>query len=350
MIALSGLGWDDSFADAFASSLARPGVVPGRVSRPGRGASLVLTDSGEVLAHAAGSSADGRAGGTPAVGDWVGVDVSLDPPRLAGLLPRRTAFTRHDTGNSTVEQVLAANVDTCFLVVALNTWPNLRRLERFLALAWESGAAPVVVLTKSDTCRDVEAAVEAVESCALGVPVHAMSAVTGEGVDALSAYVGGSSTVVFLGQSGVGKSTLVNRLLGIPAMGTQAIRGDGKGRHTTTHRELRVLPGGGVLIDTPGLRGIGLWGAEDGLDKTFADVEELAAACRFHDCAHASEPGCAVLEAIEEGRLESRRLDSYRHLQKELRSVALRKDARLRAQARREAKTFYRTIRHQPHR
>jgi ribosome biogenesis GTPase len=226
--------------------------------------------------------------------------------------------------------VLAANVDVVFVVVALGAAPNLRRLERFLALAWESGAQPVVLLSKADLCPDLPSVVASVVGAAPGAPVHAVSNVTGDGVEEVRSYLRPGTTVVLLGASGVGKSTLANRLLGTSYLATTAIRGDGKGRHTTTHRELIPLPGGAVLIDTPGLRGLQLWDAESGLDQAFAEVEALFGDCRFTDCAHETEPGCAVLAALADGRLEPRRWESYRKLQRELHFVAAKQDHLLR--------------------
>jgi ribosome biogenesis GTPase len=247
------------------------------------------------------------------------------------VLARRTAFVRHSSAEATVGQVLAANIDVVFVTVSLATTPNLRRLERFLALAWESGAQPVVLLTKADLCDDdLPSVVASVARAAPGCPVHAVSAVTGLGIDDVRSHLAPGTTLVLLGVSGVGKSTLVNRLLGADYLATTAIRDDGKGRHTTTHRELIPIPGGAVLIDTPGLRGLQLWDAEEGLDRTFAEVEALFGNCRFSDCAHRTEPGCAVLAALADGSLEPRRWESYQKLQRELRHIAARQDVLLR--------------------
>ena len=232
--------------------------------------------------------------------------------------------------------MLAANVDVVLLVAGLDGDFNLRRLERYLATAWESGAQPAIVLSKADLSEDVEAAVAEAESVAVGVPVHPVSCVTGEGVEELRAYLTDNRTVALLGSSGVGKSTLVNRLLGEELQVTKEIAEDGRGRHTTTSRQLIRLPGGALLVDTPGLREIQLWDADEGIQEAFADVDELAADCRFNDCAHMREPGCAVQEAIHAGRLPRERLQSYRALQRELRRLALKQDARLRSEERKK--------------
>ena len=350
-LSLTSLGWDESYQDAF-EPYADSGLVPGRVGRPDRGSHLILTADGPVPAAPAPSI---RTAGErdplalPTVGDWVAVR-SGEHALIEAVLPRRTAFVRRTSGNATVGHVLAANIDVVFLVVALHPAPNLRRIERFLALGWESGAQPVLVLSKADLCDDVEAAGDLVATAAPGVDIVPVSAMTGDGLDVLATYPAGDRTVALLGVSGVGKSTLVNSLLGGTHMTTTAIRSDGKGRHTTTHRELVPLPGGGVLIDTPGLRGLSLWDAEDGLEQAFSDVEELAGKCRFRDCAHDSEPGCAVTAAVHTGMLPARRLASYRHLQRELAHLARKQDARLASEERRRWKAIGKSLRNQPSR
>jgi ribosome biogenesis GTPase len=271
------------------------------------------------------------------VGDWVAYAGGL----IHGVLPRRTAFVRRAAGNETVEQVLAANIDTVFLVMAFYRDLNPRRLERYLALAWESGADPAIVLTKLDLADDADAAITEIESVALGVPVHPVSAVTGEGLDELEPYLGPGRTVVLLGSSGVGKSTLVNALLGEERQATKEIRAfDGRGRHTTTARELIGLPGGGLVLDTPGMRELQLWEAAEGLIGTFGDIDELALTCRFSDCSHESEPGCAVRDAVDADRLES-----WRKLGRELRHLELKQDARARSEARKEWRRFTKSMR-----
>lgn len=328
MTTLPDLGWDtgrDTEFDPFSAT-----CVPARVARPDKGSYVLLSESGPLRGEVSGALRHAALDATalPTVGDWVAVRPGDGV--IEAVLPRRTAFVRHGSANATVGQVLAANVDVVFVVVALATSPNLRRLERFLALAWESGAQPVVLLTKADLWDDLPSVVADVTAAAPGCPVHAVSSVTGLGVDDVRQHLAPGRTVVLLGASGVGKSTLVNHLLGAEHLATTAIRGDGKGRHTTTHRELIPLPGGAVLIDTPGLRGLQLWDAEEGLDRAFAEVEALIPYCRFSDCSHRTEPGCAVLAALADGTLAERRWESYQKLQRELRHLAMRQDVLLR--------------------
>nr|MBA3812403.1 ribosome small subunit-dependent GTPase A [Caulobacteraceae bacterium] len=253
------------------------------------------------------------------------------------VLPRRTAFTRKAAGPGGGVQVVAANVDVAFLTASLGGDPNPRRLERYLASAWQSGATPVVLLTKADLCPDLDAAVASIERLAAGAPVHALSALTRQGLEALNAYLMPGRTAVMVGSSGAGKSTLLNALLGSERMVTQAIREqDGRGRHTTSHRELILLPGGGLLLDTPGMRELGLWDSEEGLAATFEDIEALAAGCKFSDCAHGAEPGCAVRAAIAQGVLDEARLRSHQKLQRELDHLQSKENPVLRAAKRRQ--------------
>ena len=326
MPALEALGWDAASVSAF-EQLQEDNLFPARVAAQHRGEYVLIAEEGELRARAAGRLFyDHEVGGElPAVGDWVGV---RPPATITSILPRRSAFVRKTAGLGSTEQVLAANVDSAFLLAGLDDDFSLRRLERYVTTAWESGAAPVVVLTKTDLCADVDEAVLAVESVAIAVPVHAVSNVSGDGLDALDSYLAPGRTVVLLGSSGVGKSTLLNRLAGQALMRTRALAADGTGRHTTTHRELVQLPGGALVIDTPGLRELQFW--EGDLSAAFEDIEALASACRFRDCAHAREPGCAVLAAVDGGTLELDRLRSWRKLQRELESIAARTDRRLR--------------------
>jgi ribosome biogenesis GTPase len=326
---LAAHGWSEELERAFASR-SGPGHEPGRVLVGGRGLYRVAAEATEVEAvvsgrfrHEASSAAD-----FPAVGDWVVLERRDGGARatIHSLLPRRSWFSRSAGTEIVDEQVAAANIDAVFLVSAVNHEFNLRRLERFLALAWSSGAMPVVVLNKADLADDVPARVAEAMGIAGGAPVHAVSAVTGEGLEALAPYLGHGRTVALLGSSGVGKSTILNTLLGRERQRTQAARSDDdRGRHTTTRRELVLLPGGGALVDSPGMRAIGLWDADAGLDEAFADIETLAADCRFGDCRHESEPGCAVRHAIETGELAAERLDSQRKLERELRSLEKRR-------------------------
>jgi ribosome biogenesis GTPase / thiamine phosphate phosphatase len=327
--ALEELGWDVDWASSF-EQLEDDNLVPARIAAQHRGAYLVWSADGELRARPAGRLFYAHEVGAPipAVGDWVGVQQSGDAATITSILPRRSAFVRKRAGISSDEQVLAANVDAAFLLAGLDDDFSLRRLERYITTAWDSGAEPVVVLTKSDLCPDVGDALLQVESVAIGVPVYPLSNVTGVGVDELTPHLRPGRTVVLLGSSGVGKSTLLNRLAGTELMRTAAIAADGTGRHTTTHRELVQLPGGALVIDTPGLRELQFW--EGDVNAAFEDIDELAADCRFRDCAHAREPGCAVLAAVDKGRLELDRLRSWRKFQRELEAVAARTDHRLR--------------------
>jgi ribosome biogenesis GTPase len=322
---LDALGWDAEFASAF-EQLQDDNLFPARVAAQHRGEYVLLAEAEEVRAKAAGRLFyEHKVGGQlPAVGDWVGV---TPPATISSILPRRSAFIRKHAGDDSTEQVLAANVDAAFLLAGLDDDFSLRRLERYITTAWESGASPIVVLTKADLCDDVPAAVLAVESVAIGVPVHAVSNVLGTGLDALAPYLQPGRTVVLLGSSGVGKSTLLNRLAGTEVMRTRAVAADGTGRHTTVHRELVPLAGGGLVIDTPGLRELQFW--EGDITAAFEDIEALATECRFRNCAHTTEPGCAVLAATDAGTLELDRLRSWRKLQRELEAVAARTDRRL---------------------
>jgi len=330
---LPALGWSTHFAEQFEPHAA-DGLAPGRVGVQHRGIYVVLGDEGETEAHVSGRLH--HEGQIPAVGDWVGHRDGV----IHAVLERRSAFVRRAAGLETVAQVVAANVDTAFLVTSLNGDVNPRRLERYLMLAWESGADPVVVLTKLDLADDLEAALASVESVAIGVPVVAVSSITGEGLDALAPSLGEGTTAVLLGSSGVGKSTLVNALLGEERQRVAEIRADGRGRHTTVHRELLLVPGGGLVLDTPGMRELRLWDADSGISDTFGDIEELAATCRFSDCEHRTEPGCAVRGAVDPGRLES-----WRKLARELERLELKQDRRAEAEARKARRRFARSIR-----
>ncbi|NEA67386.1 ribosome small subunit-dependent GTPase A [Streptomyces sp. SID12488] len=349
-------GWDADWEAEFAP-YAGQGLLPGRVVRVDRGQCDVVTPVGTVRADTE-FVVPRDPMKVVCTGDWVAVDPEGSDPRyVRTLLPRRTAFVRSTSSKRSEGQVLATNIDHVVICVSLAAELDLGRIERFLALAmssssgeallntsafsWHSGAQPVVVLTKADLVPDTTTLsylVQDVEAAAPGVPVLTVSSTDGDGIDVLAAVVAGG-TAVLLGQSGAGKSTLANALLGVDVMEVQATRdADGKGRHTTTTRNLLVLPGGGVLIDTPGLRGVGLWDAGTGVGQVFAEIEELAAGCRFQDCAHTAEPGCAVLEALDSGVLAQRRLDSYRKLQRENQYIVAKTDARLRAEIRKDWK------------
>jgi ribosome biogenesis GTPase len=348
---LDDLGWNDFFAAAFAP-YAEQDLVPARVVAQ-KGLTQVSTGEMETYADLAGKlrhelKGPGGAAGYPAVGDWVALRPSTGDGRavIHAILPRKSRFSRKSPGHRTEEQVVAANVDTIFLVSGLDGDFNPRRIERYLTAAWDSGARPVVVLNKLDRCDDPEGCLLEAQSIAMGVPVHRVSALTGENVGDLAAYLGPGQTVGLLGSSGVGKSTLTNRLLGREVQRTAEVReGDDRGRHTTTHRELFVAPTGGLLIDTPGLREIQLWEGDQGIESAFADIEELAEGCRFADCQHKGEPGCAVEAAAESGELPPERLESYRKLQRELRQIQIRHDEIARIQEKKKNKSTQRALR-----
>ena len=318
------LGWDSHFDEKFKAT-AREGEVPARVVAD-FGAEYLVHD-GTAPQRAAARRAD------PAVGDWVRLESGL----INGVVERRTAFSRHAAGTESREQVLAANVDVA-LVVAAATDVNARRIERYLTIAWQSGAVPLVLLTKADVAGSPQTLRDELAAVSMGTPVIATSSVTGEGIDEITRSLLPARTGVLLGPSGAGKSTLINRIVGSDLMRTRAIHRSGEGRHMTSHRQLVQLPGGGMIIDTPGLREAQLWEGEDALGSLFADIEQLALRCRFPDCAHASEPGCAVKAALDAGLLDAGRLHGYRKLQRELRAVAARSDARLRQDERRKWK------------
>lgn len=312
-------GWTEAVAADYLPLLA-PEHVPARIVRMDRSECDAVTPAGPVRATCT------RDLTGLCTGDWVGLDADKT---VRQLLPRRSAIVRSSASGRSVAQVLAANVDTVLICTAADGDVDLGRIERLLALAWESGAQPIVVLTKADAADDIP--LDAVRAVAPGATVLTVSATADTGLDILTALLDG--TVALLGPSGAGKSTLANALLGAEVFATNAVRAvDGKGRHTTVHRELRPLPGGGTLIDTPGLRGVGLYDATEGIAKTFSDIESLTADCRFTDCAHESEPGCAVRAAIDNGTLPERRLTSYRKLAKENEYQAAKTDKRLAAE------------------
>jgi ribosome biogenesis GTPase len=321
---LATLGWNAGLAEKL-----EPGLIPGRVLAAHRAAYDVQTADGAVRTRLPGRLVHENV--DVAVGDWVGLSDGL----IRTVLPRRSAIVRSAAGRTSEAQTLAANVDTAFVVTSLGPDLEPRRIERYLVTIWESGATPEIVLTKSDRMDDPWPLVAEVEAVAVGVAVHVVSALTGDGCDLLHERLAPGTTSVLLGSSGVGKSTLVNRFAGRELMAVKETReDDDEGRHTTTHRELIVLPGGGMVIDTPGLRELQLWDA-GGIEEAFADVEELAGGCRFNDCSHTQEPGCAVLAAVRSGELPSERFQSWRKLQRELRAIELRHDARLRREERR---------------
>jgi ribosome biogenesis GTPase len=346
---LDDLGWDPFF-DRQLTDEERARWTPARVVWEGRERYRLSTGEHEWrgdlagrIRHTAASRAD-----LPAIGDWVlaAVRPEESSATVQRVLARRSRFSRATAGRSTDEQIVAANVDTVLLVTSLNHDFNLRRIERYLALAWESGATPVVVLNKADLCADPDAWRHEMASASQNVPVLVTSALRGDGIAALVDVIRKGGTTALLGSSGVGKSTLINALLGEARQPAMPVRArDDRGRHSTTSRQLFCLPGGGVLIDTPGMRELQLWDAEDGLEHAFADVQQLADKCRFRDCSHGVEPGCAVIAAVESGALDAERLDSYRRLQREDRFLQSRYDESARSERTRQAKQGAKALR-----
>ncbi len=318
---------------------ASAGHIPGRVVVQQRNGYLVATDEGELRAKPSGRLRhEAREAGHPAVGDWVALSTNLAErtATIHAILPRRTAFVRRAADSTQTPQVVAANIDLAFIVTSMNADLNPRRIERYLAAAWQSGARPVVVLTKSDLLAEPHPRAAELESLAPGCPVVMVSARQGLGLETLLAHLAPGETCVLIGSSGVGKSTLVNVLLGEQRMATQAIReGDDQGRHTTSHRQLVLLPGGGLIVDTPGVREVGLIDADEGLSAVFDDIERLAEACRFNNCGHANEPGCAVRGALESGALDPDRWAHFQKLGLELAAVEDKADRAAREAERR---------------
>ncbi len=350
---LESLGYSSSFEEAF-RAVSGDGLVPGRVAAGHTHVYRVLVEEGELLAEVSGRLRHEARGPQdfPAVGDWVALVPRSDEGRatIHAVLPRRSAFVRRAAGEREEAQVLAANVDTVFLVAGLDGDFNPRRVERALVLAWESGALPAIVLNKADLAPDVESRRREMEAAASGVPVLVVSARDGSGLEALQPYLAPGRTIALLGSSGVGKSTLANRLLGGERLRTSAVRPhDQRGRHTTTHRELVPLPGGAILLDTPGLREIQLWAGDDALAAAFSDVAALARRCRFRDCRHQGEPGCAVQSAVASGALAEERLESHHKLERELRHRRTREDAGLQQAEKARWKAIHKAARkHRP--
>jgi ribosome biogenesis GTPase len=310
------------FSEEFSNEIPKENLLePARVLSQEKGFYRVVTDKGEKLAELSGKFRFQTALSSeyPAVGDFVLVNwnESGDSAIIESLLPRKSAFIRKAAGEPQQEQVVAANIDTVFLCMALNNDFNLRRLERYISIAWDSGAMPVVVLTKSDLCDDLENRLSEVSSIAFGIDILVTTSTEENGYKELLPFISEKKTIAFIGSSGVGKSTLINRLLGKEHLKTNELRNDDKGRHTTTRRELFLLPSGGMVIDTPGMREFGMWDNDTGIEKTFADIEELAAQCKFRNCTHTNEPGCAIQKALTTGELQTDRWQSYQKLKAE---------------------------------
>lgn len=326
-------GWDEFFAASF-EPYARAGYGVGRVLLQHNKIYVLYTEDGEMPAEVAGRMRYQATGSDdlPAVGDWVVIRVRADERKatIRGILPRKSKFSRKEAGSRTQEQIVAANVDTLFLVTGLDNDFNPRRIERYLIMARESGARPVVILNKTDVSHEHDELKRQVEEVALDVPVLLMSARENRGIEQLLPYTGAGQTVSLIGSSGVGKSTIINRLLGHDKQKTREVRtGDERGQHTTTHRELLQLPTGGLIIDTPGMRELQLLVRDRGLRDTFDDIEAVAAHCRFRDCRHQSEPGCAVREALSTGALDSERYTNYRKMQEEMAELAAKQNRRV---------------------
>jgi len=348
-VSLKQLGWNTYF-DALWQNREQLEWLPARVISQQRGLWRIAGDFAECWAEVSGTlrSATEAGGDWPAVGDWVAAEMLAGGgrPLIQKVLPRRSKFVRKVAGRRVEEQVIAANVDTAFVVMALDGDFNVRRLERYLAQCFESGAKSIVVLNKADDCADVAARFAEVESIASGVPIFSVSAHTGEGVAALDSFLVPGQTIVLLGSSGVGKSTLVNHFLQRDAQAVQMVRAsDSRGRHTTTSRELFALPGGALLIDTPGLRELQLWDAAEGVEQAFSDIEELAALCRYGNCGHTTEPGCAVQAAIAEGRLDQNRLENQRKLEREQEFLRRKVDPAAQKQEKERVKLLHRGAR-----
>jgi ribosome biogenesis GTPase len=321
-------------AQEAAFEAAEKGLIPGRVIEVQREQYKIITNEGESAAKLKGSLFYNEAVEStyPAVGDFVLVKHNpIGEDIIYRVLERKSKFSRLDSFNE-IEQIVATNFDYVFIMTSLNYDFNLRRIERYLASAWESGAVPVIVLTKADLCSEIESFVDQIQEIAFGVSIVPISSVTGEGMEQLQEFTKPGKTVVFLGSSGVGKSTLVNAIAGGEVMKTSGIReDDSRGRHTTTHRQLIMLENGTMIIDTPGMRELGMWNASEGLDTAFTDIEELSENCKFRDCSHDNEPGCAVKKALETGELTPERWQSYLKLKREIRFAEMKENSSLRA-------------------
>jgi ribosome biogenesis GTPase len=346
MPTLDQLGWSAALAADHVPHAA-VGREPARIMAEDRGSYVVRAADGERRAAITGRfrhEAGGDPSAFPAVGDWVAIDGGPDDAAIHAVLARRTAIVRQAPGKRTEAQVVGANVDVVFIVVSLNLDLNMRRLERYLAVAWESGAEPVVVLSKADLVDDPGALLADVERIAVGATILTVSAIDGQGLDEVRARIGTGRTVAFVGSSGVGKSTLLNVLAGEDRAVVREVRDDDdRGRHTTTRRQLHILPDGGLILDTPGMRELALWDP-DGVEQSFADIDELVTTCRFGNCQHNGEPGCAIAAAIESGTLETSRYEAWQKLEREARHQLRRVDALARAEERRKWKAISKSV------
>ncbi len=342
------LGWSSERAPSFATFEAQ-GLHLGRVALQHKHGYTLYTQFGEIAAKVSGKLRHQAMSGAdlPCVGDWVVIDPEGQTAIIHYILPRRTQFSRKVAGTKTDVQLIATNIDRVFLLCGLDHDFNLRRIERYLVMIWESGAKPVIVLNKVDLCEHLDQYLSDLDKIALDVPVVQLSALQGQGLDALEPYLQPGETVVLIGSSGVGKSTLTNRLMKKEIQAVQAVRSDDShGRHTTTYRQLLRLPSGVLLIDTPGMRELQLWSTSTGIATTFADIEELATQCRFRDCQHQQEPGCAIQIALGDGRLELQRLQSYQKLQKEEAYLNRKQDHKAQSNTKARWKQITKSMRH----
>lgn len=350
---LENLGWNSFFAQNFNRYLTQ-GYTVGRVVQQQKNTYILYSELGEISAEINGKMryhASFRAD-FPAVGDWVVIgDLnSQQKATIYDILPRKSKVSRKIAGTQTDEQIIASNIDTIFLVSGLDRDFNPRRIERFLILIWESGANPVILLNKADLCDDAEQCKEELESIAFGIPIILISAIENQGIDALVPYLGAGKTVALIGSSGVGKSTITNQLAQKEIQAVNSLRKDERGRHTTTHRELIILPSGGLLIDTPGMREIQFWNGSEGFQETFTDINELASLCRFRDCQHDTEPGCAVQQALLDGTLDDQRFDSYQKLQQELAYMTRKQNQKAALAEKEKWKKIHKAMRKNPKR